>query len=77
MLDPVLSPWDLTALPPIVEEAGGVFTDWSGVRTIRGESGVSTNRGLAEELRAILKGPLPPLPSSGVRAEGDEETKKS
>ncbi|HEX7664924.1 MAG TPA: inositol monophosphatase family protein, partial [Polyangiaceae bacterium] len=27
MFDPILSPWDVAALIPIVEEAGGVFTD--------------------------------------------------
>lgn len=30
MLDPVVSRWDLSAMRVIVEEAGGVFTDFSG-----------------------------------------------
>ena len=33
MADPVLSEWDAAAFLPILEEAGGVLTDWSGVRT--------------------------------------------
>ncbi|MEI6861047.1 MAG: histidinol-phosphatase [Verrucomicrobiota bacterium] len=30
MCDPVLSPWDLAALVPVVHGAGGVITDWQG-----------------------------------------------
>jgi histidinol-phosphatase len=29
MVDGIVSPWDAAALMPIVEEAGGVFTDWN------------------------------------------------
>ena len=42
-LDPIMSVWDCAALLPIVEEAGGRFTDWSGRRTIRGGESVATN----------------------------------
>ena len=54
MVDGVLSPWDAAALMPIVEEAGGVFTDWHGTRTAFGGSAVATNRGVAAESRALL-----------------------
>jgi myo-inositol-1(or 4)-monophosphatase len=30
MCDPVLSPWDLAALVPVVRGAGGVISDWQG-----------------------------------------------
>ena len=50
MLDPVLSPWDCAAMVPILQEAGGTFTDWRGVATIRGDSGVSTNGHLFDEV---------------------------
>jgi histidinol-phosphatase len=43
MLDPVMNPWDCAALLPIVEEAGGTFTDWRGNRTIYGGNAISTN----------------------------------
>ncbi len=43
MLDPVVSAWDCAALLPIVEEAGGSFTDLRGDRTIYGGSAISTN----------------------------------
>src|SRR5690349_10043887 len=43
MVDELLSPWDAAALQPIVEEAGGVFTDWAGARTSFGGNGIATN----------------------------------
>jgi len=30
MLDPIMNPWDIAALVPIVRGAGGVITDWRG-----------------------------------------------
>ncbi|MDE0738752.1 MAG: inositol monophosphatase family protein [Planctomycetota bacterium] len=54
MLDPVLSRWDIVPLKPIVEEAGGVFTDWQGRGGSGGSSGISTNSALAEEVRSII-----------------------
>lgn len=55
MLDPILSPWDCAALLPILEEAGGTFTDWRGGRTIHGGSGISTNGKLFAPLFRILE----------------------
>lgn len=46
MLDPVLNIWDCAALLPILEEAGGTFTDWNGRRTIYGGNAISTNGSL-------------------------------
>lgn len=54
MVDPILARWDAAALKPIIEEAGGVYTDWSGVATQHADSGISTNRVLAGELRGLL-----------------------
>ncbi|MFE8597935.1 histidinol-phosphatase [Archangium violaceum] len=54
MVDELLSPWDAAALQPIVEEAGGVFTDWTGARTSFGGNGIATNAALAEQVRALL-----------------------
>jgi len=56
MCDPVLSPWDAAALQPIIVEAGGVFTDWSGRGTAFGGSAIATNRALGAEARALLLG---------------------
>jgi histidinol phosphatase-like enzyme (inositol monophosphatase family) len=54
MLDPVMNLWDCAALLPIVEEAGGTFTDWSGRRTADGGSAISTNGALFEPLRELM-----------------------
>jgi len=56
MIDPVMSVWDCAALLPVIEEAGGRFTDWRGRRTIRGGNAVATNGLLHDEVLALLKG---------------------
>jgi histidinol-phosphatase len=43
MVDHGVSPWDVAAVLPIVEEAGGSFTDWSGKRTIHSKDVIATN----------------------------------
>jgi len=50
MVDPLLSPWDAAPLLPILSEAGGVFTDLSGMATVHGGSGISSNGCLHREL---------------------------
>lgn len=60
MVDGMLSPWDAAAFLPIIEEAGGVFTDWTGRRTIFGGNAIATNRALADTARALLQ-PVPPI----------------
>ncbi len=49
-LDPVMKVWDCAALLPILEEAGGTFTDWHGRRTIEGGNAISTNGRLFRDL---------------------------
>ena len=56
-LDPVMNVWDCAALLPIVEEAGGRFSDWSGRRTIHGGDAVATNGVLHDEVVALLGEP--------------------
>lgn len=55
MLDPVMNVWDCAALPPILEEAGGTFTDWTGNATIWGGDAVATNGALFDEVMGKLK----------------------
>jgi histidinol phosphatase-like enzyme (inositol monophosphatase family) len=43
MLDPRITPWDCAPLVPILQEAGGKFSDWSGAVTIYGNDAVATN----------------------------------
>lgn len=54
MVDPVLNPWDAPGFLPIVEEAGGVFTDWAGRRDAFAGDAIATNCALADAARAIL-----------------------
>ena len=56
MLDAQFSVWDAAAVRILVEEAGGVFTDWQGNPTHLGGSGVATNAALAEAVREHLRG---------------------
>jgi histidinol-phosphatase len=56
MFDPVMSVWDAAALRPIIEEAGGVFTDWSGNTSHTGGSAISTNAALARQIRTLNNG---------------------
>ena len=43
MIDPICNAWDVAAIYPVIEEAGGSFTDWKGTKTVRGGEGVGTN----------------------------------
>lgn len=55
MLDPRMHAWDCAALVPILEEAGGRFTDWQGARRIDGGDAVSTNGALHEQMVELLQ----------------------
>jgi histidinol phosphatase-like enzyme (inositol monophosphatase family) len=52
-IDPLMNVWDAAALLPIMEEAGGTFTDWKGQRSIYSGNGVATNRLVFDEVMAI------------------------
>ena len=52
--EPEVSLWDLAALQPVVEEAGGRFSDLSGAATPAGGSAVCTNGLLHDEVLAAL-----------------------
>ena len=43
MGDPIMNPWDLMALIPVVEGAGGVITDWQGNDPVVGVSSLATS----------------------------------
>jgi histidinol-phosphatase len=53
-LDPDVSLWDLAAIQVIVEEAGGRFTDFGGVRTADGGDGIATNAHVHDAALAIV-----------------------
>jgi fructose-1,6-bisphosphatase/inositol monophosphatase family enzyme len=53
--DPALNVWDCAALLPVLEEAGGTFTDWQGRRSIHSGNGVATNGALFLEVMQIIE----------------------
>ena len=56
MLDPIMHPWDIAALVPVVRGAGGVITTWEGDDPIGGASTVAAAPGLHREVMEILNG---------------------
>ena len=54
MLDPVMNLWDCAPLLPIMEEAGGTFTDWHGERTVSGGNSIATNGLLFDEVMEMI-----------------------
>ena len=54
MIDPVVNAWDNAPLKPIMEEAGGRFTDVDGNATIHGGSGISSNGPMHDEVVAMF-----------------------
>ena len=53
MIDPQMNVWDAAAIQPVIEEAGGTFTDWHGEPTIHNGQGIATNGRVSEEVLAI------------------------
>jgi fructose-1,6-bisphosphatase/inositol monophosphatase family enzyme len=55
MVDPIMNVWDAAAVQPIIEEAGGTFTDWQGNPTIHAGEAVATNGLALDEVLAITR----------------------
>jgi histidinol phosphatase-like enzyme (inositol monophosphatase family) len=55
MLDPVLAIWDTAALLPVLTEAGGTLTDWSGNATHTAPEAIATNGHLFEQVMAEIR----------------------
>jgi histidinol-phosphatase len=43
MVDPIVNPWDVAAVMPVIVEAGGTYTDWKGQPRIDSGNGVGSN----------------------------------
>jgi len=54
MCDPIMNPWDIQALIPIVRGAGGIITDWQGRDPVKAESIVAANAALHPQVIAAL-----------------------
>ena len=56
-VDPIMNPWDIAALVPIIRGAGGVITDWQGGSPFPAQSTVAcATPELHEAVIATLKG---------------------
>jgi len=55
MIDPIAAAWDVAAMPVIIGEAGGTFTDFTGAARIDGGSGVATNGVLHAEVLELVR----------------------
>ena len=53
-IEPSLALWDMAALAVIVEEAGGIFSDFQGVSGPFGAGGISSNRTLHPKFLAAI-----------------------
>jgi len=54
MLDPVLSPWDIMALVPVIEGAGGRITDWAGNDPVGSDSVIASAGRIHDEVVRLL-----------------------
>ena len=54
MIDTGVHAWDVAAVIPIVEEAGGRMTNWAGEVTMHSRDVLASNGTLHEDVRAIL-----------------------
>ncbi len=64
MLDPVLSYWDVAAVVPVVEGAGGRVTNWQGTDPLRNPSLIASSGALHEQILAVLRNPSASATSS-------------
>jgi histidinol-phosphatase len=55
MVDPIMNVWDAAAIQPIIEEAGGTFSDWQGSATIHAGEAIATNGLVSDEVLSITR----------------------
>jgi myo-inositol-1(or 4)-monophosphatase len=54
MIDPIMSPWDLLPLIPIIKGAGGVITDYQGNDPVKGKSAVASSPQIHSKVISLL-----------------------
>ncbi len=54
MLDPIMNPWDILPLIPVIQGAKGVITTWSGGDATEGNSCVAANKHLHPRVLEVL-----------------------
>ena len=55
MVDPLMNPWDIAALIPIVEEAGGHCVDWNGSPNVSTGNGISVTPAFRELVLGLAR----------------------
>ena len=55
MIDPILNVWDAAAVQPIIEEAGGTFTDWAGNESIHAGEAIGSNGHVHESVLNLTR----------------------
>jgi histidinol phosphatase-like enzyme (inositol monophosphatase family) len=55
ILDPIMNPWDIAALVPIIRGSGGIITDWHGGAAYPAESTLATAPGLHAQVITALR----------------------
>ena len=54
MIDPIVNHWDVAPMLTILPEAGGTFSDFSGVFTADGGNALATNPNLYASIISML-----------------------
>jgi histidinol phosphatase-like enzyme (inositol monophosphatase family) len=54
MIDPIMSPWDLLPLIPIIKGAGGIITDYQGNDPLKGKSAIAASSHIHSEIISLL-----------------------
>jgi len=55
MVEPEIAPWDIAAIKVIVEEAGGLLTDFDGNPTIYSDTAIASNGRIHDELLELIR----------------------
>jgi histidinol phosphatase-like enzyme (inositol monophosphatase family) len=55
MVDPIMNVWDAAAILPVMQEAGGAFTDWRGRPRINSGEGIGASRGVLDQVLQITR----------------------
>jgi histidinol phosphatase-like enzyme (inositol monophosphatase family) len=55
MVDPEMNIWDAAAVKPVIDEAGGSFTDWQGQPTVATGDGVATNGRVSDAVLEVTR----------------------
>lgn len=56
VVEPILFPWDVAAMIPIIEEAGGRITGWNGTVSAFAGDGFASNGAIHDQLQRVLNG---------------------